>query len=265
MVGYIIEDVKQAGYRLEEGFSGAPVWDETLQGVAGMAVAAEKQRPEAKAAFIIPANVLIEAWDVLKAEAISACPYRGLFAFREEDARFFFGREKFTQKLVAVVESQPLVAVIGASGSGKSSAVFAGLIPQLRGEQEWAILTFRPGNRPFDSLAAKLIPWLETGMSETDRLVEVKKLARKLQTREVWLSEVLQRILEKHPQHRLLLVADQFEELYTYDPPNPLSKGASEVPPLRRGARGGIRLRHATANVKYFWSNCWRRCANGGR
>ena len=43
-----IEDVKQPGYRVEEGFSGAPVWDEKLQGVAGMAVAAEKEPPRRK-------------------------------------------------------------------------------------------------------------------------------------------------------------------------------------------------------------------------
>lgn len=57
-----IEDVKEAGYRVEPGFSGAPVWDEQLKGVAGMAVAAERGRVEVKAAFIIPAHVLVKIW-----------------------------------------------------------------------------------------------------------------------------------------------------------------------------------------------------------
>lgn len=65
-----LEDVKQQGYRLEPGFSGAPIWDEKLQGVAGMAVANETKRPETKAAFIIPANVLIQAWPELGEQAI---------------------------------------------------------------------------------------------------------------------------------------------------------------------------------------------------
>ncbi|MDF5715847.1 MAG: hypothetical protein PUP93_18675 [Rhizonema sp. NSF051] len=59
------------------------------------------------------------------------CPYQGLSAFRQENADFFFGREKFIASLVSAANSNPLVAVIGASGSGKSSVVFAGLIPSL--------------------------------------------------------------------------------------------------------------------------------------
>ena len=60
-----LEGVKETGYRLEPGFSGAPIWDETLQGVAGMAVAAEINRPDAKAAFMIPTKVLCAAWSEL--------------------------------------------------------------------------------------------------------------------------------------------------------------------------------------------------------
>lgn len=68
-----LEGVKQEGYRLEPGFSGAPIWDEELQGVAGMAVANETRRPETKAAFFIPANVLIKAWPELGEQAIPPC------------------------------------------------------------------------------------------------------------------------------------------------------------------------------------------------
>ncbi|MBE9039734.1 trypsin-like peptidase domain-containing protein [Oscillatoriales cyanobacterium LEGE 11467] len=210
-----LEDVKQSGYRLEEGFSGAPVWDEELQGVVGMAVAAEKQRTEAKAAFIIPANVLVSAWDVLQERAIAACPYRGLFAFREEDARFFFGRKVFAQQLVAAVERQSLVAVIGTSGSGKSSVVFAGLVPQLRQQEGWLIRDFRPGDRPFHNLTATLVSLLEPQMGEVDRLVELEKLATALCQGDAGLPDIVSRILKKQSDSRLLLIADQFEELYT--------------------------------------------------
>lgn len=65
-----IEDVKEAGYRVEPGFSGAPVWDEVIGGVVGMAVAAESQ-PDVRAAFIIPADVLMAAWPVLEQRARS--------------------------------------------------------------------------------------------------------------------------------------------------------------------------------------------------
>ncbi|MEJ6484627.1 trypsin-like peptidase domain-containing protein [Nostoc punctiforme UO1] len=58
-----LEDSKVTGYRIEPGFSGAPIWDETLAVVVGMAVAAEKQREDIKTAFMIPADVLSKAWD----------------------------------------------------------------------------------------------------------------------------------------------------------------------------------------------------------
>ena len=60
-----IEDVKETGCRVEPGFSGAPVWDDNLNDVVGIAVAAEG-RPEVKAAFIIPANVLVRTWPELE-------------------------------------------------------------------------------------------------------------------------------------------------------------------------------------------------------
>lgn len=87
-----------------------------------------------------------------------ACPYRGLFAFKEQDADIFFGREDDIEKLYQKVESrQPLIAVLGASGSGKSSVVFAGLIPRLQ-KTGVEIVDFRPGRNPFESLAVALAP-----------------------------------------------------------------------------------------------------------
>jgi len=146
---------------------------------------------------------------------ILPCPYRGLSAFQEADAPFFFGREAFTEKLLKAVYNQPLVTVIGPSGSGKSSAVFAGLIPRLRITQNWLIVNFRPGNRPLLKLAEQLIPLLEPQLSETERLVEINKLAMAIQQGDLTLTAVLERILDKTPTAlHLLLFADQFEELY---------------------------------------------------
>lgn len=67
------------------------------------------------------------------------CPYRGLLAFREEDADFFFGRQEYIDELVQRVAKHSIVAVTGASGSGKSSVVRAGLVPQLRKRGDWAL------------------------------------------------------------------------------------------------------------------------------
>ncbi len=101
-----IEVVRATAYRIEPGFSGSPVWDEQLDGVAGMTVTIDSLRPEVRAAFIIPTYQLVKAWPGLEEQAIPSCPYRGLFAFREQDAKFFFGREQFIQQLVQAVQRQ---------------------------------------------------------------------------------------------------------------------------------------------------------------
>jgi hypothetical protein len=154
---------------------------------------------------------------------LPACPYCGLFSFQEQDS-FFFGREVFTDQLLEAVEARSLVAVVGPSGSGKSSVVLAGLLPHLRqaaglrGAQgrAWMIVDCRPGTDPFYSLASALLPLLETGISETDQLLETRKLSSALARREIPLSDVVRRLLKKNPENgRLLLVIDQFEELYT--------------------------------------------------
>ena len=151
---------------------------------------------------------------------LGECPYRGLAAFREQDAPFFFGREAFIEQLLAALQEQPLVAVVvGSSGSGKSSLVYAGLLPRLRASEEWLVVELRPGNRPFRALAAAIIAWLEPEISETDRLVETQKLAEALNQQELLLHDVVERVLEKHPKEQhILLFVDQFEELYTLCP-----------------------------------------------
>jgi WD40 repeat protein/DNA-binding SARP family transcriptional activator len=151
---------------------------------------------------------------------VGPCPYRGLAAFREEDAPFFFGRETFTQRLVEAVQGQPLVAVIvGSSGCGKSSAVFAGLLPRLRDADGWLIAAIRPGAEPFRALAGALLPILSPELDDTDRLLQAHKMSEALSAGDLPLADVVALALEKQPSaQRLLLVVDQFEELYTLCP-----------------------------------------------
>ncbi len=110
-------------------------------------------------------------------------------------------------------------AVVGASGSGKSSVVRAGLVPRLRrggGGRVGEVVTLVPGDRPLHALAAALILLLEPEMTETERLAEVGKLAEYVSEGRVALRDVVVRALEQEPgTDRLLLVADQWEELYT--------------------------------------------------
>jgi WD40 repeat protein/DNA-binding SARP family transcriptional activator len=156
---------------------------------------------------------------------VPPCPYRGLFAFREQDAAFFFGREDFTRQLVETVRLQPLVTLIGPSGSGKSSVVHAGLLSRLRREEDWAIVDCRPGGQPFRALAAALVPLLKPHLREEGWQAEIDKLSQALDMRTLSLRELAGRILDMQracgvvtDAGRLLLVIDQFEELYTLCP-----------------------------------------------
>jgi WD40 repeat protein/DNA-binding SARP family transcriptional activator len=155
--------------------------------------------------------------------AVGECPYRGLSAFQEADAPFYFGRESFVDDLERAVRSKRLVTVIvGSSGSGKSSALFAGLLPRLREEGGYRFAIFRPARQPFYALAGALLPLLQGGLSETEYLAETRKLAECLLKGQVGLEQVIERILDKDTSmvldasiRQVLLVVDQFEELYT--------------------------------------------------
>jgi WD40 repeat protein len=155
------------------------------------------------------------------------CPYQGLFAFREENAHLFFGREQFAEDLVAAVKKKPLVAAIGASGSGKSSVLFAGTVPKLRKDTlvRWQIVSFRPGKNPFDALAAALAPsWQhlqqqgESGDGENARRLIELELAISLKQDPRALYKIIESLVRQNPGTRLILIADQFEELYTQNP-----------------------------------------------
>lgn len=83
------------------------------------------------------------------------CPYRGLSAFGEEDAKYFFGRSNEIRTALSQLEVWPLLAVIGPSGVGKSSFVHAGLVPAVRATGgNWQVRVLRPGKAPLHRLAA---------------------------------------------------------------------------------------------------------------
>jgi|GEM_PF-3861807 len=150
---------------------------------------------------------------------IGPCPYRGLAAFRQEDTSIFFGRDTFIKQLVETAKNRSLVTVIGTSGVGKSSIVFSGLLAKLSLESEWLLISLRPLASPFFSLASALLPHLEPSLSEVDRLRESRKLADDWNKGTIDLATILDLILQKNSQKaRVLLLIDQFEEIFTLCP-----------------------------------------------
>ncbi len=80
-------------------------------------------------------------------------PYKGLTAFSAADTAYFYGRKTVTADLLKMVRKSPFVAVLGASGSGKSSLVFAGLVAKVADEGDWLAASYRRGTAPFVHLA----------------------------------------------------------------------------------------------------------------
>ncbi len=126
-------------------------------------------------------------------------PFMGLSHFQEKNKEFFFGREKFTQELLNAIESKPIIALAGASGSGKSSVVYAGVIPELR-KQNYIIFKFRPGENPYFSAVHALS----------------EPVGEETEWREpAGIRDIVSDILKKYPDNKLFLLGDQFEELFT--------------------------------------------------
>jgi WD40 repeat protein/uncharacterized caspase-like protein/energy-coupling factor transporter ATP-binding protein EcfA2 len=144
---------------------------------------------------------------------IGICPYMGLKAFTEENAEYFYGRDALIQKLLLQVNHSSTIAVVGASGSGKSSLVQAGLISQLRqgkqvpGSEQWWIGCLRPGQKPVQTLARTLV----NGGTEKE------KAQQQLQIEGLLYQGVdgFVQWLRSRTEPVVMLVIDQFEEIFT--------------------------------------------------
>jgi len=208
-----LEDVKAQGYKIEPGFSGAPVWDDDRQRVIGMIVAADIDG-QIKAAYGIPADALIAMLKKSGSVSLSENPYRGLEPFEAAHTQYFFGRTRMIHALAEKVSKQDFVAVVGPSGSGKSSLIRAGLLPRLKTETPYSDIVITPTKNPIDRLILSLLDW-QNVYSLSDKLVEAKKISDLLQQDTATLQRFFMQILQDKGQTKLLLVIDQFEELFT--------------------------------------------------
>jgi energy-coupling factor transporter ATP-binding protein EcfA2 len=138
-------------------------------------------------------------------------PYRGLNVFDEEHAKYFFGREAEVQRLVEKLKDANFLAVLGPSGSGKSSLIRAGLIPALRegslnNSDRWLIRVLRPTGAPLAELAAEL--------SRTLNKWAVSAYVEAMQKSEQALYQESLGALT-HEKQKLVWVIDQFEEVFS--------------------------------------------------
>ena len=147
--------------------------------------------------------------DIAQLPDIGQSPYVGLRPFEARHHDLFFGREQESEELYQQVLSQPFVALIGNSGSGKSSLLGAGLLPRLPAA-DWCVISLQPRTDLFDSLAASLVPVLYPDPAE--QAAQRDKLARLLGEPDYRLDHLLHSLAGPR---RVLLLVDQFEEVFT--------------------------------------------------
>ncbi|MGH1394568.1 MAG: hypothetical protein ACRAVC_11115 [Trichormus sp.] len=138
---------------------------------------------------------------------LGICPYMGLKAFSEQDAKYFYGQEVLTQRIINQVNHKSFLAVVGASGSGKSSVVQAGLMAQLRqgkqipSSETWWIKCLRTGENPIQELARIMADGEETPL-QMEGLLHLG-------------GEGFVHWLRRRSEPMVVLVIDQFEEIFT--------------------------------------------------
>lgn len=149
-------------------------------------------------------------------------PFPGLRSFEEEEEYLFFGREKQIDELVSKLGKTRFLAVVGASGSGKSSLVKSGLLPAIHSgyllgsgaNSGWRICTIRPGSDPIGNLASGLASPEILG-DETNEFTSATLIESILRRSVRGIGEVIKQLSQDQKQN-ILIVVDQFEELFRF-------------------------------------------------
>jgi hypothetical protein len=156
-------------------------------------------------------------------------PYPGLRSFEASDQPVFFGRELQIGTILRQLEDHRFVAVVGSSGSGKSSLVRAGLLPALRegflfGVSDWVTLIVKPGNAPYERLAAALchressLQGAKSGGTEGDKKAPSIEEALTLPTLQKSERGLVNALHDAglSQDHHVMVVVDQFEEIFAF-------------------------------------------------
>jgi WD40 repeat protein len=142
-------------------------------------------------------------------------PFPGLRPFLPEESDLFFGRELESEEVLGKLLYNRFITVIGASGSGKSSLIYCGVLPRVKklGNENsslWRILTFRPGNDPLGNLTEAFVKNLsENGNTDVDK----QAVAELINSGPDGVAKVVKTYLKGK---KILILVDQFEEIFRY-------------------------------------------------
>jgi signal transduction histidine kinase len=188
-------------------------------------------------------------------------PYVGLRPFNEREAVLFFGREQHVRDVLGKLEGrQRFIAVLGASGSGKSSLVRAGVVPALhRGAltsagPSWNVCIFTPGDAPLTNLANELVK--QPGWMDSEQPADaVASLSAALARSPLALTELYRQKAAASGGQALLLVVDQFEEIFRYRQKN-VDEAESFINLLLRSAIEDVPIYVVMTMRSDFLGNC---------
>ena len=150
-------------------------------------------------------------------------PFPGLRPFGVEESHLFFGREGQSDEALVKLAENRFAAILGASGSGKSSFMYCGLIPTLHGGfmteagSNWRVVVARPGGGPIDNLAEALLVKDQeyNALSDEDKLIRKTIIGTVLRSSSLGLIEVIKQLKTDKSQNIFVLI-DQFEELFRF-------------------------------------------------
>jgi len=142
-------------------------------------------------------------------------PYPGIRSFETGENNLFFGREKQISELLEILKGGRFVAVTGASGSGKSSLIKAGVIPQLtNSDGSWDYVVFRPGNTPLLNMAVAFIDILKRSNINVPDAESPEKAVEMM--RSMPNSDFSLVMSELGYQKKMFIYIDQFEEIFRF-------------------------------------------------
>ena len=184
-----------------------------------------------------------------KSETLKFNPFPGLRPFAPEESELFFGRETESREVMDKLLRNRFITVIGASGTGKSSLIYCGVLPKIRDFERsdssfWRIIMFRPGNDPFGNLGTAVLEHIvETGMQK----IAVENIILDMHLTADGITETIKKYLIKKNE-KVLLVLDQFEEMFRY---STLSAGGD------KGAQAAEFVRKIVSAVNQTASNIY--------
>lgn len=146
-------------------------------------------------------------------------PFPGIRSFEIEEASLFFGREKQIKEVVRRVKEARFLALLGASGSGKSSLIKAGLIPEIfkeEGKENWRLILFRPGNNPIGNLTQAIYKTFKFDLIKDEEVLVEDDVFNKLTASTDGLVSIISDYNKKDFKKTLIII-DQFEELFRFE------------------------------------------------